>query len=52
MFWLLLWPFSGECRTKDMLQKIQEPTHKYKTLSFKMFVIKYVKIKCVDNFLC
>ena len=35
----LLFPCWGRCYTKDMLQRLQKPTHKY---SFKMYVLKRV----------
>ena len=37
MFRPRLWPFSGTCLTKDILQKFQEPMYKRKIASFKIW---------------
>jgi len=51
------WPFfrpsSGRWITKEMLQKLFGPMHKYQTLRFKMFGSKYIlKHKKQIKFFC
>jgi hypothetical protein len=52
VFRQLLWPFSGRCYTKDILQIMQEPTHKCKPLRLKLLYQIYV-LKIYDSiFIC
>ena len=37
MFQPHMWPFSGACLTKDILQKFQEPMYKCEIASFKIW---------------
>jgi len=58
----VLWPSSGRCFSKDVLQRTSKPIYKYKILSFKYNVLKYlalnmklkiyVKIYNTDNINC